>query len=98
MRYEGRHLIFRYNCILILMYADANSHSKWTEYWGADQEPPDLSSILVSPAEALLSFTNHNASKVRCLYQPSTDGYTTSRGGPTLLKPHSVSRAMGLVN
>jgi hypothetical protein len=30
-------LIFRINSIWILVYDDANSHSKWTEDWGADQ-------------------------------------------------------------
>src|SRR5450759_1381410 len=32
------------------------------------------------------------------LYRSSTGGYTTSRGGPKMLKSHSLSRALGLVN
>ena len=47
---------------------------------------------------AIPPFANHNASKERCLYRPSSGGYTTSRGGPKMLDSHSWSRALGLVN
>jgi len=41
-------------------------------------------------------FTSHNASKERCLYRPSTGGYTTSRRGPKMLKSLRLSGKFSL--